>query len=44
MITKIDASKIEYQLNGKTFVWNCDNLIENKPKQIQKTNLKLTNY
>jgi hypothetical protein len=32
MITKIDAPKIEHQPNVRTFVWDCNNIIESKPK------------
>jgi hypothetical protein len=32
MITKIDAYKIEHQLNIEIFIWDYDNLIENKSK------------
>jgi hypothetical protein len=32
MITKIDAYKIEHQLNIKIFIWDYDNFIENKSK------------
>jgi hypothetical protein len=38
MILKIDAYKIEHKPNIRMFVWDCDNLIENKQKQIIKTN------
>ena len=30
--------------NTKMFIWDCDNLIENKPKQNRKVNLKSINY
>jgi hypothetical protein len=36
MITKINAHKINYQPNIKSFVWKCDNFIKNKLKQIIK--------
>ena len=35
MITKIDARKIKHQSNIRIFVWNCNNIIENKVKQDQ---------
>jgi len=38
MILKIDSHKIDYKPNIRMFVWDCNNLIENKPKQIIKTN------
>jgi hypothetical protein len=37
-ILKIDAHKFNYKPNIRMFIWDCDNLIENKPKQIIKTN------
>jgi len=40
MITKIDTCKIEYQSNIKIFVWDYDNIIGSKPKQVIKTNSK----
>ena len=33
MITKIDARKIKHQSNVMTFIWDCNNIIESKPKQ-----------
>jgi len=33
MITKIDACKIKHQSNVRTFIWDCNNIIESKPKQ-----------
>jgi len=33
MITKIDARKIKHQSNVRTFIWDCNNIIESKPKQ-----------
>jgi TnpA family transposase len=41
---RIYARKIEKQLNVRTFVWDCDNLIEIKKKQIMKINSKLVKY
>ena len=32
MITKIDTRKIKHQPNVRTFVWDYENLIENKQK------------
>jgi hypothetical protein len=40
----MDTCKIEHQSNTMTFVWDCDNLIKSKLKQIMKTNSKWTNY
>jgi len=31
-IITIETCKIEYQSNTNLFVWDCDNLIKNKPK------------
>jgi hypothetical protein len=42
IISKIDSRKIEYQSNSKIFVWDYDNFIENKLKQIIKNNSKST--
>jgi len=42
MIIKIDTRKIKHQSNTEIFIWNCNNLIESKLKQIVKTNLKST--
>jgi hypothetical protein len=36
MIKKIDAYKIMHQLNIEIFIWDHNNLIESKPKQIMK--------
>jgi hypothetical protein len=44
MIIKIDTRKIKHQSNTEIFIWNCNNLIESKPKQIVKINLKSTKY
>ena len=44
MIIKIDTRKIKHQLNTEIFIWNCNNFIESKPKQIVKINLKSTKY
>jgi len=33
MIIKIDTRKIEHQPNIMTVVWDCNNIIESKPKQ-----------
>jgi hypothetical protein len=41
MIKKIDTHKIEHQPNIKIFVWNRDNSLENKPKQIMKSKINL---
>jgi hypothetical protein len=38
MIIKINACKVKYKLNVGIFVWDCDNLIENKPKYYSNTN------
>jgi hypothetical protein len=40
IITKIYTSKIMYKPNDGVFVWEWNNLIESKPKQIIKTNSK----
>lgn len=44
MTTKIDAHRIEYQLNVRMFVWDCNILIKSKLKQIKKINSKSTKY
>jgi hypothetical protein len=44
MITKIDACKIKDQPNIKIFIWDRDNPIQRKPKQIKNHNSKLTKY
>jgi hypothetical protein len=44
MITKIDACKIKHQPNIKIFVWDRDNHIQRKPKQIKNHGSKLTKY
>jgi hypothetical protein len=36
----MDTCKIEHQSNTMIFVWDYDNLIESKLKQIMKTNSK----
>jgi hypothetical protein len=33
MITKIDDRKIKHQSNVRIFIWDCNNIIESKPKQ-----------
>jgi hypothetical protein len=38
MIKKIDASRIEYKPSIEIFVWEYNNLIESKLKQLIKTN------
>jgi len=38
MIIKKKTWKIEHQSNAKIFVWDYNNLIESKPKQIMKLN------
>jgi len=42
MIKKIDARKIEHQPITEMFVWDHDNPIENKLKQIMKLNFQST--
>jgi hypothetical protein len=42
-MTKVDR-KIERSPNTETFVYNKDNLIKNKSKQIINTNSKSTKY
>jgi hypothetical protein len=44
MMLKTYAYEIKHQPNVGLFVWNCDNLIESKPKQIMKINLKSIKY
>jgi len=44
MIKKIDICKIEHQSKYWIFIWGCDDLMENKPKQIMKTNSKSIKY
>jgi len=44
MMLKIYACEIKHQPNVGLFVWNHDNLIESKPKQIIKINLKSIKY
>jgi len=43
MITKINAHKIKHQPNTKTFVWDYNNLIKFKIKQIIKVSSKSIN-
>jgi hypothetical protein len=44
MITKIDTCIIKDQPNIKIFVWDRDNHIQRKPKQIKNHGSKLTKY
>jgi hypothetical protein len=44
ILTKIDAWKIEYELNVGMFVWDYDDLITNKLKQIMNANSKSIKY
>jgi len=44
MIAKINTHKIEHLTNIETFVGDYNNLIENKLKQIIKTNWKWIEY
>jgi hypothetical protein len=41
MIKKINTHKIEHQSNTSMFVWDCDNLIENKTETNYEDQFKI---